>query len=149
MTYVTCRLTAKHRDQLRNPTLGNRVWATFTLHLLPFYRRLKTVRIARKKYFVYCFNNSQHISALHHKTRTNCSNFNSYCPWILCLYNILQLAMINVSFSPASNFEVSWHECLVIIYVLFRNQRHQHWAKPNPGISGLKNRPKGSKTRNK
>ena len=23
-------LTAKNRDQLRNPTLGNRVWATFT-----------------------------------------------------------------------------------------------------------------------
>jgi len=29
MTHVTCRLTAKNRDQLRNPTLGNRVWATF------------------------------------------------------------------------------------------------------------------------
>jgi len=31
MTYVTCRLTAKNRDQLRNPTLGNRVWASFLL----------------------------------------------------------------------------------------------------------------------
>ena len=30
MTHATCRLTAKNRDQLRNPTLGNRVWATFT-----------------------------------------------------------------------------------------------------------------------
>jgi len=29
MTHVTCRLTAKNRDQLRNPTLGNRVCATF------------------------------------------------------------------------------------------------------------------------
>ena len=29
MTYVTRRLTAKYRDQLRNPTLGNRLWATF------------------------------------------------------------------------------------------------------------------------
>ena len=28
MTHITCRLTAKHRDQLRNPT--NRVWAAFT-----------------------------------------------------------------------------------------------------------------------
>jgi len=28
-THVTCRLTAMNRDQLRNPTLGNRVWATF------------------------------------------------------------------------------------------------------------------------
>ena len=31
MTHVTCRLTAKNRDQLRNPMLGNRVWATITL----------------------------------------------------------------------------------------------------------------------
>jgi len=30
MIHVTCRLTAKNRDQLRNPALGNRVWATFT-----------------------------------------------------------------------------------------------------------------------
>jgi len=30
MTHVTCRLTTKIRDQLRNPMLGNRVWATFT-----------------------------------------------------------------------------------------------------------------------
>ena len=26
-------LQAKNRDQLRNPTLGNRVWATFTFYL--------------------------------------------------------------------------------------------------------------------
>ena len=30
MTHITCRLTAENRDQLRNPTLGNRLWATFT-----------------------------------------------------------------------------------------------------------------------
>ena len=32
MTHISCRLTAKNRDQLRNPTLGNREgpWATFT-----------------------------------------------------------------------------------------------------------------------
>ena len=34
MIHVTCRLAAKNRDQLRNPTLGNRVWANFTF--LPF-----------------------------------------------------------------------------------------------------------------
>jgi len=33
MTHVTCRLTTKNRDQLRKPTLGNRVWATFTFLL--------------------------------------------------------------------------------------------------------------------
>ena len=31
MTHVTCRLTAKNRDQLRNPTLGNRVMG-YLLH---------------------------------------------------------------------------------------------------------------------
>jgi len=30
MTHVTRMLTAKNWNQLRNPTLGNRVWATFT-----------------------------------------------------------------------------------------------------------------------
>ena len=34
MTHVTGRLTARNRDQLRNPTLGNRVWATFTFIFL-------------------------------------------------------------------------------------------------------------------
>ena len=29
MTHVTCRLAAKNRYQLWNPTLGNRVRATF------------------------------------------------------------------------------------------------------------------------
>jgi len=29
MTRVACKLTAKNRDQLRNPTLGSRVWAFF------------------------------------------------------------------------------------------------------------------------
>ena len=31
MINVTCRLTARNRDQLRNPILSNRVWATFTI----------------------------------------------------------------------------------------------------------------------
>ena len=30
MTRVTCRLTASNRDKVPNPTLVNRVWATFT-----------------------------------------------------------------------------------------------------------------------
>ena len=37
MTHVTCRLTTKNRDQLRNPTLGNRVLAIFTFLLLIIY----------------------------------------------------------------------------------------------------------------
>jgi len=34
MTRTTCRLTAKNRDQLQNPTLGNQVWATFTFFIV-------------------------------------------------------------------------------------------------------------------
>ena len=34
MTHLTCRLTAKNWDQLRNPMLGNRVWATVTIMYL-------------------------------------------------------------------------------------------------------------------
>ena len=30
MAHVICRLTAKNRDQLQNPPLDSRVWATFT-----------------------------------------------------------------------------------------------------------------------
>jgi len=37
MTHVTCRLTAKNRDQLRNPTLGNRVWAIFTFFIVRYF----------------------------------------------------------------------------------------------------------------
>ena len=37
MTHVTCRLTAKNRNQLRNITLGNRVWATFLPQKRHFY----------------------------------------------------------------------------------------------------------------
>jgi len=39
MTHVTCRLTAKNRDQLRNHTLGNRVWATFIYSTVPSRNR--------------------------------------------------------------------------------------------------------------
>jgi len=35
MTHVTCRLTAKNRDQQRNPMLCNRVWAAFTFTFRP------------------------------------------------------------------------------------------------------------------
>ena len=50
MTHLTCRLTAKNRDQLLNPTLGNRVWAAFTFTCadnvaLPTFAALYTFHI--------------------------------------------------------------------------------------------------------
>ena len=46
MTHVTCRLTAKNRDQLRN---GNRVWATFTLFTCRQPDTLIELWISRRK----------------------------------------------------------------------------------------------------
>jgi len=45
MTQVTCRLTAKNRDQLQNPTLSNRVRATFT-----FYTRFVIIAVSVAEY---------------------------------------------------------------------------------------------------
>ena len=62
MTHVTCRLTAKDRDQLRNPTLGNRVWATFTF----FRYRYKAGREEERRggrEFVLCRRNKKDNSA--------------------------------------------------------------------------------------
>jgi len=42
MTHITCRLTAKNRDQLRNLMLGNRVWAAFIPSLLMFCKHRYT-----------------------------------------------------------------------------------------------------------
>ena len=45
MTHVTRRLTAKNRDRLRNPTLGNRVWENFTfIHISIGSQPVVTVR---------------------------------------------------------------------------------------------------------
>ena len=44
MIRVTCRLTAKNRDQLRNPTLGNRIWATFFAWSVDFGKGALTIR---------------------------------------------------------------------------------------------------------
>ena len=45
MTHITCRLTAKNRDQLRNPMLCNRVQVTFTffthVHMIVFVSGLQ------------------------------------------------------------------------------------------------------------
>jgi len=47
MTHVTCRLTTKNRDQLRNPTFGNRVLATFTSFTSDYLRYLRKKTICK------------------------------------------------------------------------------------------------------
>ena len=45
MTHVTCRLTAKNRDQLRNPALGNRVSAIFTFTFYVLCKGIRTLAV--------------------------------------------------------------------------------------------------------
>jgi len=50
MTHVTCRLTAKNRDQFRNSTLGNRVLVAFTF--LQFRRLTYFGHVTRMPYIL-------------------------------------------------------------------------------------------------
>ena len=77
MTCVTCKLTAKDWDQLRNPMLGNRVWATFTLlyvmargmHMWSFMNMINnSCVVAMRPYITYL--------------RPLCFLNNIYCPQI-------------------------------------------------------------------
>ena len=46
LTHVTCRLTAKNRDQLRNPTLGNRLWTTFVpIFSVAIYKLIQFIQL--------------------------------------------------------------------------------------------------------
>jgi len=51
MTHVTCRLTAKNLDQLWNSTLGDRVWASFTLFIPWFETEIVLERVFNWQFF--------------------------------------------------------------------------------------------------
>jgi len=73
MTHVTCRLTAKNRDQLRNLTLGNRVRAIFTFLLSDRVYSYRSSAPTGKRSIVMsvsvcvrvCWSVRDHISDLH------------------------------------------------------------------------------------
>ena len=49
MTHVTCTLTAKNQDCLRNPTLGSGVWVTFTFLLTTKYSSIFTTKPVQRR----------------------------------------------------------------------------------------------------
>ena len=80
MTHVTCRLTAKNRDQLRNPTLGNRVWANFTFLLThrTHLTRLTVVRPTFSSESACSFNDITQFSSARPsrlKMKSTCSHY--------------------------------------------------------------------------
>ena len=68
MTHVTCRLTARNRDQLRSPTLGNRVWATFTFIRLRSRNRSALIAALNDKSLFWCFWELQVCTLQHYIT---------------------------------------------------------------------------------
>jgi len=77
MTHVTCRLTAKNRDQLWNPTLGNRVWAFYMVverkrHQLRFmYNTDAAIQHTRVTHMFQKFKTTPPVvSPLHHISQT-------------------------------------------------------------------------------
>jgi len=57
MTHVICRLTANNWDQLWNPTLRNRVWATFTF-LFSSVKFCASVSRLTVLFFSFCYRSS-------------------------------------------------------------------------------------------
>jgi len=66
MTHVTCRLTAKHWDQLRNPTLGSMGY------LYLFYNKITLSSVACPQ---------QHTSYQQHKLLDDYMTFLTYNQW--------------------------------------------------------------------
>jgi len=71
MTQITCRLTAKNWDQLRNPTLGNQV---YLLNVLLLCRGITEARVAYLSVLsllsvsIFPYRHHHHPSAAHHST---------------------------------------------------------------------------------
>jgi len=110
MTHVTCRLTAKNQDQLRNPTLCSRVWLPFTFYgfiacdLFPVcllqLSRSDRVRGGRVD------NRSDHHSH-HHPVSTSSQSVHLNSPFLSisdCLSQLTVLSLSLIAYLPASAF---------------------------------------------
>ena len=105
MTHVTCRLTAKNRDQLRNPTLGNRVRATFTFYLLQRndfrYVTDKTFMVILLTLYSIILYKMQQCNAsandklLETMTHNTYSVFLQYCARITSNYKLLSIILVS------------------------------------------------------
>ena len=76
MTHMTCRLTAKNRDQLQNPTLGNRVWATFFIPISVIFYFLTTLYACVSLWRILVFFSWR---SCWRKTRSSVRQLSSYC----------------------------------------------------------------------
>jgi len=84
MTHVTCRLTAKNRDQLRNPTLGSRVLATFVKG--PHCSHAEMIKEMIKTYYYARFVVYSHEQIFVHTQYANVARFYTcYVARSLCL----------------------------------------------------------------
>jgi len=95
MTHVTCRLTAKNQDQLRNLTLGSRVRASFTFQ----YPRFQDRGAAAGRDSVPCVGRTQFaVIRLVARRRRRDGDYSSSC-------------LDGVATSSAANFNGHGHGC--------------------------------------
>jgi len=104
---VTCRLTAKNRDQLRNPTLGNRVWATYLLFLRVYIKisdfldvikcSLSVVRCCYKTFLAcWCTQGTKYYAVV---LTSSCSIFVSFWPeYMTCRAYSKRVSRTNCAF---------------------------------------------------
>ena len=102
MTHITCRLTAKNEDQLLNPTLCYRVWASFTFKDTKHIPR-RASNVQRLATVVALINNI--ISAAHTHTHMFNGPF-SGTTWV----GQYQKGKTNLDFTEARDSEWQWHQ---------------------------------------
>jgi len=127
MTHATCRLTAKNRDKLRNPTLCNRVWATFTFLRRGKYAE-KIIHRVQWRHSTYCHNTAAilwvqngimcarelrgeklccHLNTLQSVCFRECS----YDHWLANKAYLSDITVVNIydSFTSKMAAKISWH----------------------------------------
>jgi len=90
---LTCRLTAKNRDQFPSPTLGDRVWATFTFY--PYGK----VTYTRKVYYVSAFPKNKRTRNVLKKFFTSSCRVRRVCTFVCPLAYLKNTRQIVTVFS--------------------------------------------------
>jgi len=134
ITHITCRLTAKNWDQLQNPTLSNRVWATFTFFIssvsvigcsLPL--RVWSVLQARSVWI--SWHGTVAISAVACRKRASSSTVTPIPPSFRCFFSARQKSRQYLAVLPRVGAPLIWFLILALyicIVCFFFNRMLPH-----------------------
>ena len=121
MTHVTCRLTAKNRDQLRNPTLGNRVWATFIFYIFICPSLVVSFLLLKMRHVLLAANNDIYIVNLIFSLQDSCSPV-AIAGTSSSVDSPLSLSITPHSFTPGLNLRfLQILPTVAFLFFFFRN----------------------------